>query len=465
MALIVPRNRLVFPGTPPRFNPAHLAACGGPIRLAAVASSGNMINLLSGAPGTPTTAIVNVTDGIIGPAATLNASTAQVSFSGLPVTTDTSFTAAAIVRFLTFPSYQAILHTSTAANQGYGFWLNNGNIMWREKGNNRASSGSTLTVGVQYFVVISGIMLLTANFVAKRLDTGKILTGSISLSGVTTATASNGTCTVGNAPSVGTYPVNGNLAAAMYAVSLLSPAQLLQWADDPWSLWYAPSQGPLIISSLPTPSAPGPITGALNVVQANQTVVAAGGPMVGGALSVTQANQTLAAIGKVAAGGALNVVQAAQTLAAAGGPIVGGALNAVQAAQALAGTGKVAVGGVLGLTQANQALATSGAILVGGALNVSQAPQTLSGAGNVFSGIGGALNVTQANQTLVAAGTVPIVITGALNVVQAPQTLVGSASVAVRGNLVLTQVAQTLSAAGQVGVVAAVPQARVMVIA
>lgn len=171
-------------------------------------------------------------------------------------------------------------------------------------------------------------------------------------------------------------------------------------------------------------------SGTLAVTQANQTLAAAAGPVIGGTLVTPQANQTLVSTGRVIVSGSLSATQANQTLSAAGNvPVIG-------------------IGGSLHLTQADQALTAAGAVLgTIGTLNLVQANQTLAAAGGSVAAAG--LSVVQANQTLSAQGA--LVVQAALAVTQADQTLAATAVASqppISANLVLIQDDQILAADG-----------------
>lgn len=232
-----------------------------------------------------------------------------------------------------------------------------------------------------------------------------------------------------------------------------TPGEILSRFQNPYGFLSFPQDKVYaLLSAGAVPAAGGPVTGTLNLTQANQTISAAGNVPVVGTLNLTQANETLSAAGGPTVAGTLAVTQANQTLSATGTvPSAGitGTLAITQDNQTLGAAGTILVAGTLAVTQANQTLSATGAVTVGGTLNFTQANQTLAALGAVL--VSGALSATQANQTLSSAGTVTV--TGALNLTQANQTLAATGTVplpAITGTLVLTELPDTLMAHGTV---------------
>lgn len=232
---------LAYPcGVRAGYDPSHIAATGGTVRLSAVPSTANYIRL---DPNAQLIGVINAAgptysvDGIMGPVLTYNGTqnTKGIQFNSEPVVTDTSNTIAAIFSIASLAADIAIFnnnHTNGSASLDLEILttgvleLNSSFVL---------ITGPTLSVNVPYFVIASCTSGSTL-FVVKNL-----------LSGQTTVTTSTTTYTAA-ANNLGTYNIgcfspngysyNGSIAAVMYSNIRLSLPQALVWANDPWSFWY-----------------------------------------------------------------------------------------------------------------------------------------------------------------------------------------------------------------------------------
>lgn len=110
--------------------------------------------------------------------------------------------------------------------------------MVRLGGTNYATSTITLSLNVPYFIAASATPSVAINFIAVRLDTGKILT-EVQVPGSDNIT-SDGTYVVGNWDGLN-IGWRGPVFCNYYAEHFLSLAELRQWAQDPWAFWYPAS--------------------------------------------------------------------------------------------------------------------------------------------------------------------------------------------------------------------------------
>src|SRR5271165_4713915 len=216
------------------------------------------------------------------------------------------------------------------------------------------SSGITLVANAPYLLIVS-MVYSTANFLALRLDTGVITTGTAT---VAPPTATLGGCIIGANPAA----VNScyfNFAAAALSYTGFSIPMLLSLANDPWGPWRPPSfptgqmvrMGPITGTAAGTATASGASVGADKITGTSAgTAVATGaatqGAIVGaaaGAAAGTGAATAQGAIAGVAAGAPI-----ATSAAAAQGAIAGVAAGAPIATGAAAAQGAI-VGAAAGI--------------------------------------------------------------------------------------------------------------------
>jgi hypothetical protein len=234
---LLKRPLLAYPGGNPGFDPSHMAAGG--TRFSAIATGNGFINLMKGAAGVITNAPAAVIDGRIGPSVKFANSTDAVTFANQSVAIDASCTFGCIFIPNASIGNATLISTSSNASGGFRLSLNSLVPIVTVNGNSGPiMTGTSLVIGVPYFCGFSYSPNVASNatFVLMRLDTGAILTSSPAY-GALSSQASSGTYSVGTRVS-GNLVSDSTIAAIMYSSALMSKAQLLQWAQDPWSFWY-----------------------------------------------------------------------------------------------------------------------------------------------------------------------------------------------------------------------------------
>ena len=203
---------------------------GGLCWLSTIALTGNSINLLNGKRGTTSGAPTSTIDGIIGPCTVFTTGTQFNRFTG-PTTTPAQFTMATIFR-PTAISNSPLFSTSTTGSTGYIFFLTASDIKVFDNQAVTIASGTTLTVGVPYFLLIS-YNGTAATFLWVRLDTGQVKT--VTASGTLVPANGNGNFNISS--DLGDTPAQ-NVATLAFFPQYLELSGMLQWAQDPWSFWY-----------------------------------------------------------------------------------------------------------------------------------------------------------------------------------------------------------------------------------
>lgn len=261
MAILVPvRDRLCYPaGYAPGVDPTHPAAAG--LRFSGVAMKNNFINLYKPLlKGAITATITGVINGTIGPAVTNPNTTGIIKFAGNSTVAPTTCTFGAIA-----------FNGPNAANNWIYIGNHTNNVtaplmgclgasfqLFADNGGASVDSGIPLAASEPVFVAASySVAGGAVNFVARNLRNGLLLAST---------KTNNFTAVAGD----GIYCVNGDgsgdtsdctVAAAMYSLAALSPAQLLAWAADPWAFWYPDINfidDFIVGSATPTPPGPGP---------------------------------------------------------------------------------------------------------------------------------------------------------------------------------------------------------------
>jgi len=229
------RDPLVFPaGRAPGFDPTHPLAAGA--LFSAIPAGNDFVSLTNGKAGTIAGAPVASINGFIGPAVSFTASSQKVSFSGQPTTNFSSFTIAGFfVSNSPGSGYQTIFQNSTT-HTGYCVQFNSGSAALAFTVQNKNTySGPTLSANIPYFFIVSAQLGGSVNFVVVNLNTGAVLTKTVS--GVSsTAVAPNGTYYVGT-DWAADY-LNGLAGPVMCSNAFFSPSQLLAIVADPWPFWY-----------------------------------------------------------------------------------------------------------------------------------------------------------------------------------------------------------------------------------
>lgn len=232
-----------YPGGLPGFDPSHPAAQGMTPghAFSGIANSG-FINLLTRKAGTKVSTPAPAIIGSVGPSQLFSGGTQSFTFAGQSTKNDVSFTVAAIVQFTAVTTNTYFFSSSGAASTGFALGLSTVSLIslaFPGGGTGLSIASPTFTNGIPFFIAVSATQVgsnFIWNYAIVNLQSGQIFSGS----GTTASTgpvAPNGTYMVGNTPA-GFHPANGNLAATMFAPAFFSKAQLLQWAQDPWSFWY-----------------------------------------------------------------------------------------------------------------------------------------------------------------------------------------------------------------------------------
>jgi hypothetical protein len=133
--------------------------------------------------------------------------------------------------------------------------------------------GVIIPTGDPCFLVRSGNAPISKqNWLVCNLRTGKISQNTAATSG--TGSSSGSTAIIGTSGSH-LNGFAGSIAAVMCSNAFLSPAQLLQWAQDPWSFWYPPAVENLIGAGLATPTTIAPPAFPVTY-QRNQRIIMSG---------------------------------------------------------------------------------------------------------------------------------------------------------------------------------------------
>lgn len=235
--LISRQNLLAFPNRNPGFDPGHVALTGGGVcRFSGVATlNKGMVNLLTGkgpdtVTATPVQKIVQF-PGILQPSTTAGG---FVFTSGINFVSDTVFTIAIIVYSTSLGTNNRPFGFGTTSTNGYSIQINTSGLPTMAVGATTGTFAITLAVNIPYFLVMgrSGTGTSLSYCLAKRLDTGAVLTAT-----KTTSTAE----TTPTQVSIQTISNNNNhiLGACAYIGGGAPSLTLYQeLANDAWSFWY-----------------------------------------------------------------------------------------------------------------------------------------------------------------------------------------------------------------------------------
>lgn len=240
------RNKLVYPGGQPGFNPAHPAS--QKLLLSAVAIPGaaaNFYNIKTGAKGTPSS--VTPTGPIfagLGP--TMNLSTDDdVTFSGTYSTSGSiGYTISSIfaIRGNNGSGGSYLFEDSASFNNGLRFEVGGGgNLSIEPSGNTFTTSGLGISANngpqnTPFFLAWSHWSNGLDIVVARNLITGQVTTYSAN-NGIG-LTSGDGNFYIGNRGIGNVRYFNGYIAATSYSGVPLNLSQLLQWSESPWDFWY-----------------------------------------------------------------------------------------------------------------------------------------------------------------------------------------------------------------------------------
>lgn len=226
---------LSYPGNRSGYNPMHVL---GQANLSAVSrKAGTLTNLLDGRPGTINGGSISANVILTGHGARVG-TTSSIRFGNSPAPSNDSVTFACIVVPNSSVANSAIFDTDGAGTGGNGFGWQSASLVPRlvvKPSFTNVSSGITLSVGVPYFIAAS-CNSSASNHLVMRLDNGVISTSSTT--GLTTPSAPNGTCTVGNFGATSNFASDMTYHAIMWSSIFSSKQALLLAASDPWSYWY-----------------------------------------------------------------------------------------------------------------------------------------------------------------------------------------------------------------------------------
>lgn len=232
------RNKLIYPGGNPGFDPSHIASNGvSPKKgFSGIAANGGFISLLNASKATLAGSPVSTINSNIGPSTALGLAGADtMSFTGQSTVAATSYTFGGIFWINT-------LNTGSNANQ---LFTNNDNFNTATLNSaggflscqvNNTSLTSTIApaANTPYFFIISCPAARPVNFLLLNLRTSQIQTATVANSA--SAAAPSGTYWIGGSNTF--EGTGGAIAAMMYSTKALSLPQMRQWAQDPWGFWY-----------------------------------------------------------------------------------------------------------------------------------------------------------------------------------------------------------------------------------
>lgn len=231
-----------------RFNPAHFMARGitKTNGFSGVAVNGNIFDLQGARPATIAGAPTAKSYSAIGPTVDYTGGTDESQFTGRSTAVNNNNTFGLIFQLDSLNGGAGVLFAQSfnggnpllVTGVAYGA---SGASLNAIIATSLVSLGSyTFLTGVPYFVATS---YSTTNYstVILRLDTGQLLT--FTGTGTFTAPASaDGSYCIGNVTAFGAAQIGGGIAAAMFSPALHGVADLVQWAQDPWSFWYEPQK-------------------------------------------------------------------------------------------------------------------------------------------------------------------------------------------------------------------------------
>lgn len=240
-------GQLVLPNRPAKLNLQHPAYLNGVITagrgVAAVASpGGGFIDLAGKGQGTKAASMTSKLDGVIGLTTVGNGGTGGFSWTGQATASVTGgyLTAGFIIRTPSSVASAKLLdQTGGLGGLTFGVSATAGSGFIFTGAGGGTAKAFTLSANKAYFLAcslrMSGVSSPIQRWVKVDLATGQI---------ETTATTTNET--LGNIASTlvltnttGTASFTGGIAAAMLSYrSFLTMAELIAWAQDPWSFWY-----------------------------------------------------------------------------------------------------------------------------------------------------------------------------------------------------------------------------------
>lgn len=228
-------NPLNYPtGKAAGFDSRHLAARR--TRFSGVASRGNFISILQGGrPGAITGTPSSRLHSIIGPCTNYATAggTDKSTFANNLASTEGALTLAAIVVWDGSTTHKYVMANGNSGS-GVALDINGASVIYVRYTGTSSTINMGLLADVPYLIIGSSDNSSVTNILTKRLDTGKIATGTTTGS---VAAASNGTVAIGGSP-IGTDGFTGNIAAAMISATYLSLIEMIKWSERPWDFWY-----------------------------------------------------------------------------------------------------------------------------------------------------------------------------------------------------------------------------------
>jgi hypothetical protein len=188
-----------------------------------------------------------------------------------------------------------------------------------------------------------------------------------------------------------------NLGQPWPAASFSNDAAVLRGEADEWRVFQF---GRLNVD----PN--GPISGLVDITEANDTLSATGTLAIKGTLSSTEAADTLVSTGTLALKGTASLTEAADTVSATGTLALKGVAAITEAHDVLAAAATLAIKGTLSSTEANATLAATGVLPIKGTVSVTEADDTVVAAGALA--LKGVVSITLGDVTVSADSQMPI---------------------------------------------------------
>jgi hypothetical protein len=237
-----PASPLIFPGRTPGVDFNHLAVRGGKIRLTAIATNGNFVNLLNGKVGTLASTPLAPLNGLAGPLTGQSSGPGAITITTGEAVTDTSWTIATIANFVAGGGNTLQFHSSSnESSGGHGIQVQNPSGFFSVVAGVGVTSPTTNiplhNAGPHFLGVTryggSGTGPSTIGW-ALNLQTGQLKFTSVWNDFGYAELVSDGTFKL----LPGTLGAGSGVAAVMFSNVGLSIADITAWAKDPWSFWY-----------------------------------------------------------------------------------------------------------------------------------------------------------------------------------------------------------------------------------
>ena len=246
-------SALAYPaGVAPGFDPTH-PAMGNFVYppFSAVARSNGFQSILDGKYGVDTGSVPISNDNVLGVTAKYSSTgtntTLFANSNAGPLPALSAMTFAAIFKVIGTTGASQVLLTNQTGGGGTCLATFGASITYPRLVRLGIDSVdfTTITdlVGVPCFIAAStnGIFNAVGNTawcVLRRLDTGAVFVGTFGTNTQGNQYANNGFYVGSSQGSGATRSANAFISSVMFSQNSLSLAQLLQWADAPWSFWY-----------------------------------------------------------------------------------------------------------------------------------------------------------------------------------------------------------------------------------